>query len=205
MISYQSLRSEKNSAAWPVTHPAQLTRDQKPADGIILIVWWTTTLQPFKPSRHTVPLWKDFKLLKHIPQFVKLVTFFKIGFPLSKWSYFKSAYILGVLPLFTRLYHTILLISIYCTMNRVVRAGWAEWARAHPLFCLNLYETSAHTLFTISRIIFGLSHPLWRSFLCPRTFSKKNLSLVENIFAGARMPILRHPLVLWTLVLKIPG
>ena len=140
VVSYQSLRSEKNSAAWPVTHPVQLARDQKPADGIILIVWWTTTLQPFNPPRHTVPLWKDFKLLKHIPQFVKLVTFFKIGFPLSKWSYFKSAYILGVLPLFTRLYHTILLISIYCTMNRVVRAGWAEWARAHPLFCLNLIE-----------------------------------------------------------------
>ena len=61
-------------------------------------------------------------------------------------------------------------------MNRVVDAGWAEWARAHTLFCLNfIEETCAHTIFTISRIIFGLSHPLWRSFLCPWTFTKKSV------------------------------
>ena len=34
---------------------------------------------------------------------------------------------------------------------------------------------------------------------------QKNLSLLENIFAGARMPILRHPLVILTLILKIHG
>ena len=57
----------------------------------------------------------------------------------------------------------------YCREPRGVGAGWAGWARVHPLFLLDLYwkGTFAQPLFTTCHMILSLAHPLWRSFLRP--------------------------------------
>ena len=52
--------------------------------------------------------------------------------------------------------------SKWLLRHRGIGAGWAGWARAHPLFCMTFPvkgRLPTH-FFSTSRIVFGLAHPL---------------------------------------------
>ena len=62
VMSCQSWRFEKNSAARPESNHKRAARARLPDGKIISKVWWTTTLQPFDLQRPTIPLRKDLNL-----------------------------------------------------------------------------------------------------------------------------------------------
>ena len=92
--SCQSWRSEKNPATRPDANQTQAARVRVLDDQIIFKVWLATTLQTFNLQRLTVPFLKDLNLIYWLSLFEETRGILKIGFALSKWPHFNSAYVL---------------------------------------------------------------------------------------------------------------
>jgi len=103
-----------------------------------LQLWKLVVLQSFDQQRPTIPLWKDLKLLCDLEYVQETSGILYIGFPLSNWPHFNSAYVLRYLPFFSTTvsehgvpfslccYFDIQLTSIYlCTWN--LSSGNWKW------------------------------------------------------------------------------
>ena len=60
---------------WKIFSHSTGVKPQALDNGIIFKVWHTTTLQPFEPQIHTIPLWKDLNFIIIQYQFKGLVAF----------------------------------------------------------------------------------------------------------------------------------